>query len=66
MQPIALALPSSHVFEGMRAALGGVVRWDQLGWALGLNVVWLAAGMLVFAWQFRQARLRGALISIGE
>ncbi len=66
VQPVALALPSSHVFEGMRAALGGVVRWDQMGWAFGLNLVWLAAGMLVFARQFRQARLRGALISIGE
>ena len=41
LQPIALALPSAHVFEGMRAALGGVVRWDQLGWAVALNVVWL-------------------------
>ena len=59
-------MPSSHVFEGMRAALGGVVRWDELVWAFGLNVIWLAAGMLVFARQFRQARLRGALISIGE
>ena len=40
VQPIALALPSSHVFEGMRAALGGVVRWDQLALGGGLNVIW--------------------------
>lgn len=66
VQPVAFALPSSHVFEGMRAALGGVVLWDQLGWACALNLVWLAGGMLVFARQFRQARLRGALINIGE
>ncbi len=66
VQPIALALPSAHVFEGMRAALRGVVAWDQLGWAAGLNVLWLAAAMLVFAHQFRSARTRGALISIGE
>ena len=66
VQPIALALPSAHVFEGMRAALRGVVAWDQLGWAAGLNVLWLAVAMLVFAHQFRSARTRGALISIGE
>lgn len=66
VQPIALALPSSHVFEGMRAALSGVIRWDHLAWALGLNMVWMAAGIWLFAAQFRQARLRGALLSIGE
>ena len=66
LQPIALALPSAHVFEGMRAALGGVVRWDELAWAVGLNAYWLCAGLLLFARQFRQARLRGALLNIGE
>lgn len=66
LQPVALALPSAHVFEGMRAALTGVMRWDQLAWAAGLNAVWLAAGLLLFARQFRQARIRGALLNIGE
>ena len=66
VQPIALALPSAHVFEGMRAALDGVVRWDHLVWAAGLNAVWMCAGLLLFARQFRQARLRGALLNIGE
>ena len=67
LQPIALALPSAHVFEGMRAVLNqGVIRWDQLAWAFGLNLLWLGAGVLLFARQFRQARLRGALLAIGE
>ena len=67
LQPIALALPSAHVFEGMRGVLlDGVVRWDHLIWAFALNVVWLAGAALLFSRQFRQARLRGALISIGE
>jgi ABC-2 type transport system permease protein len=67
LRPIALALPSAHVFEGMRAVLlQGVVRWDHLAWALGLNVVWTLAAALVFARQFRAARVRGALLSIGE
>jgi ABC-2 type transport system permease protein len=67
LRPIALALPSAHVFEGMRAVLlQGVVRWDHLAWALGLNIVWTLAAALVFARQFRAARVRGALLSIGE
>jgi ABC-2 type transport system permease protein len=67
VQPIALALPSAHVFEGMRAALAGNgVAWDHLAWAAGLNVLWLGAAILLFAGQFRAARTRGALISIGE
>ena len=66
MRPFALALPSAHVFEGMRAALLGVVRWDHLAAAAGLNVVWGLAAAALFAWQFRRVRERGALLSLGE
>ena len=65
-RPVAFVLPSSHVFEGMRAALGGTVLWGELGWAAAFNVVWLGVFALVFALQFRQARMRGALLNIGE
>ncbi len=66
MRPVAFVLPSSHVFEGMRAALGGTVLWGELGWAVAFNVFWLGVLTLVFAAQFRQARMRGALLNIGE
>ncbi len=67
VRPIALALPSAHVFEGMRTAIaGGGVAWNELAWASGLNVVWLAGAALLFARQFRAARERGALMTIGE
>ena len=67
LQPIALALPSAHVFEGMRGVvLNGEVGWDHLIAAFALNAVWLAGAALLFSRQFRQARLRGALMSIGE
>ena len=67
VQPVALALPSAHVFEGMRAMLAdGVVRWDHLAWAVGLNMLWMAAAIAVFAGQFRRARQGGALLNIGE
>jgi len=39
---------------------------DHLAWALALNAVWMAGAVWLFAAQFRQARLRGALLSIGE
>ncbi len=67
VRPVAFLLPSSHVFEGMRAALsGGATPWGQLGWALGLDAGWLVVAVWVFAGQFRAARRSGALLSIGE
>ncbi len=67
IQPFSLALPSAHVFEGMRAALmHGEIRWDHLAAAFALNIVWIVAASLLFARQFHQARVSGALISIGE
>jgi ABC-2 type transport system permease protein len=67
LRPVALALPSSHVFEGMRAVLNeGVIRWEHLAWAAVLNVAWAGGAVLIFARQFRAARIRGALLSIGE
>jgi len=66
-QSVALALPAAHVFEGMRATLAdGAMPWGHLAWACGLNVAWLVAASLLFARQFRVARERGALLSIGE
>ena len=67
VQPIALALPSAHVFEGMRGVLAdGTIQWNHLLWAFGLNLIWMGLAILLFARQFRQARIRGALLSIGE
>ncbi len=67
LQPLALALPAAHVFEGMRAALlHHVTDWGQLTAAASLNLLWTAIAAAIFAGQFRAARIRGALISIGE
>jgi ABC-2 type transport system permease protein len=67
LRPVALALPSAHVFEGMRAVLNqGVIRWDHLAAAFALNAAWMTAAIVLFAWQFRAARTRGALLTTGE
>jgi ABC-2 type transport system permease protein len=67
MQAVAWVVPASHVFEGMRAVLqSGTVEWGQLGLAFLLNLVWTGLAGLLFAQQFRMARLRGALLNVGE
>jgi len=67
LQPIAWALPSAHVFEGMRAALAeGVFRTDLFFNAVGLNALFLAAGLAIFLSTFRIARRHGLLMQIGE
>lgn len=67
LQVVAYALPSSHVFEGMRAVLfDQIFRADMLLRAVTLNVAYLALGIVVFLWVFRLARRRGLLLSMGE
>ncbi|MEK6770202.1 MAG: ABC transporter permease [Pseudomonadota bacterium] len=67
LQWVAWALPSSHVFEGMRAVLiDHHFRSDLLLNAALLNLVYLAAGLAVFLAYFRIARVRGQLLQIGE
>ncbi|MBR0674119.1 ABC transporter permease [Neoroseomonas soli] len=67
LQPVALAIPAAHVFEGMRAALiDGRIAWDHLAWAVVLDGVWMAVAAWIFLAQFHAARVRGALLNIGE
>jgi len=67
LQPVALALPAAHVFEGMRAALlTGAIAWGHLAWAFVLDAAWMALMAWVFMRQLRGARVRGALLNIGE
>ncbi len=61
------ALPSTYVFEGMRAVLFGQnFRTDYFLTAIGLDLVYLALGAAVFFIAFRDARRRGALLQMGE
>jgi len=67
LKPIALTLPPTHVFEGMRSILlHGVVNVTELWWALGLNAVYLSIGYLAFRWFLRGARINGSLLQLGE
>ena len=67
LQYVAAALPSSHVFEGMRAVLfDHTFRADLLLQAMALNVIYLTAGFFSFLAFFKIARVRGQLLHVGE
>jgi ABC-2 type transport system permease protein len=67
LQDIAMALPSVHVFEGMRAVMfDHVFRLDHFFAATALNGVYITLGGVAFLYSFRNARRRGALLQVGE
>jgi len=67
LQPLAWALPSAHVFEGMRSVLfDGVFRVDLFLGALALNVLYLALACAFFLHMAHVARQRGLLMQQGE
>ena len=67
LQSIAFVLPSTHVFEGMRAALfTQTFRGDLFVNAVALNAVYLVVGGGAFLAYFRSARVRGQLLHVGE
>ena len=67
LQPVAYAVPASHVFEGMREViLQHTFSFSYFFKALGLNVLYMAAGIAVYLASIRYARDRGMLLQMGE
>lgn len=67
LQPVALALPSTHVFEGLRGVvLEGVFRSGHMLSAALLNVVYLVLSYGVFNHLLQSARRNGSLVQLGE
>jgi ABC-2 type transport system permease protein len=67
LQAVAWCLPTSHVFEGMRAVLlERTFLWREFWTAAGLNALYMAAGIALFLAAFNGARRRGMLLQIGE
>lgn len=67
LQPLALALPSAYVFEGLRAlVLHQTFHGDYMLRALLLNVVYVAASFLLFRGLLESARRNGSLVQMGE
>jgi ABC-2 type transport system permease protein len=66
-QVFALGLPSTHVFEGMRAVLfHGTFLWDHFFAAVGLNVLLCLIGIAAYLFSFGRARKLGLLLQVGE
>ena len=65
LQPVAKALPVSHIFEGMREVLtNGTLSMSKLAWAAGLNVVWMAVAAGIYLWVFNYVRREGLLTKV--
>jgi ABC-2 type transport system permease protein len=66
VQPIAICIPATHVFEGMRQVLRGEgVSAASLAAAFALNAVYLVAAALFFRYMFGVARRKGLLAKLG-
>src|SRR5581483_6145591 len=67
LQWVALALPPTYVFEGLRAVvLEGAFVGHLMVKALALNAVYFLAGCAVFAYFLESARASGTLVQMGE
>src|SRR4051794_40191942 len=67
LRPVAWALPSAHVFEGMRAVLfENRFPLDLFFASVALNIFYLLLAGWVFVLAFRYARDRGKLLAVGE
>jgi len=62
LQPVALALPPTHIFEGMREVMRtGTMSYAPLCWALALNLFYLGLAGGFFVWILNYTRKRGLL-----
>jgi ABC-2 type transport system permease protein len=67
LQPLAHALPSTYVFEGLRAlVLQHSFHGSDMFRAFLLNLVYVAAAYAIFRTLLHSARRNGALVQMGE
>lgn len=67
LQPFSQALPSTHVFEGLRALFIDKQFKPELLWtAAALNLVYLTAAFGFFRYMLWRARVNGSLLQMGE
>lgn len=60
LHPVAYALPTTHVFEGMRTVLQQqIFPWTAFWWSLVLNIIYLLVTMSIFAFAFEKSRSKG-------
>jgi ABC-2 type transport system permease protein len=62
LQPVALCLPSTHVFEGVREIIntGSMQSWHLIC-AFLLNIIYLTASFVIFYYLLQEARKHGSI-----
>lgn len=67
LQWVAYILPSTYIFEGMRAIISnGTVSWTPLIQSFGLNVVYLVLVFWFFTYMFKKVKERGLLLKLDQ
>lgn len=67
LQPVALSLPPTYVFEGLRGLLlQGTFDPSLMVKAVLLNGLFFAGGYAAFAYFLHSARVNGSLVQMGE
>ena len=67
LTPLAFANAAAHVLEGMRGVLlDHAVPLAHLGWATGLNVLYLLLMIALYQYTFAVCKDRGMLVRVGE
>jgi ABC-2 type transport system permease protein len=67
LHPVALALPPTYVFEGLRAiVLQGAFEPALMLKAFLLNLAYFAGGFAAFGYFLQSARVHGSLVQMGE
>jgi len=65
IQYIALAIPITYVFEGMRELLAtGVFNWSLFAWSFGLNIVYIILCGAFFGKMFNHVKKKGLLAKL--
>ena len=65
LQPVAHALPSTHVFEGMRQVIEfGTFPASQMASALATNILFLGASLWLLHGMLTSARRKGFLVKV--
>ncbi len=67
LEPVAMANPAAHIFEGMRQVLtAGAAPLPHLAWAVGLNAILLVLAVGWFYKTFAYCKEQGLLVRVGE
>lgn len=67
LEPVAMANPAAHIFEGMRQVLtAGAAPLPHLVWAVGLNAILLVLAVGWFYKTFAYCKEQGLLVRVGE